>query len=137
MPHLGSQQSRILCINCMKYSLLVDYQCAAHVMSCVIKRLATSTTMNVAEVSTLYECLRTVVKHFESTIQNKELLDEAIEILELQPLHLISWSQTRMGHFLKACKVFDDMLQLYMIQCIQKELELTKGIFCLQQRISL
>ena len=64
--------------------------------------------MNVAEVSMLYECLRTVVKHFESSIKDKELLDEAMEILELQPLHLISWCQTRMGHFLKACKVFND-----------------------------
>ena len=66
--------------------------------------------MNVAKVSMLYECLRTVVKHFESSIKNKELLDEAMEILELQPLHLISWCETRMGHFLKACKVFDEML---------------------------
>ena len=66
--------------------------------------------MNVAEVSMLYEYLRTVVKHFKSSNKNKELLDKAMEILELQPLHLISWCQTRMGHFLKACKVFDDML---------------------------
>ena len=79
----------------MNYELLlVDYQCAAHVSSGVIKHLATSKTMNVAEVTTLYECLRTVVKHFKSSIQNKELLDEAMEILELQPLHLISWCQT-------------------------------------------
>ena len=85
MPHLGNQQSRILCINCIKSLLLVDYRCAAHVLSGVIKRLATSTTMNVAEVSTLYECLRTVAKHFKSTIKNKELLDEAMEILELHP----------------------------------------------------
>ena len=63
-----------------------------------------------SSISTLYECLRTAVKHFESSIKNKELLDEAMEILELQPLHLIAWCQTRMGHFLKACKVFDDML---------------------------
>ena len=64
--------------------------------------------MNVAEVSTLYECLRTVIKHFESSIKNKELLDEAMEILKLQLLHLTSSYQTR--HFLKACKVLDDML---------------------------
>ena len=37
--------------------------------------------MDVAEVSMLYECLRTVVKHFESSIKNTELLDEATEIL--------------------------------------------------------
>ena len=79
-------------------------------MAGVIKCLATSKTMNVAELSMLYECLRAVVKHFKSSIKNKELLDEAMEILELQPFDLISWHQTRMGHFLKACKVFDDML---------------------------
>ena len=67
-------------------------------------------TMNVAEVSMLYEYLRTVVKHFKSSNKNKELLDKAMEILELQPLHLISWCQTKMRHFLKACKVFNDML---------------------------
>lgn len=66
--------------------------------------------MNVAEVTVLYECLRTVIKHFESSIKNKDLLDEAMEILELQPLHLMSWCQTRMGHFLKACKIMDEML---------------------------
>ena len=66
--------------------------------------------MNVPEVTTLYECLRTVIKHFECSIKNKELLDEAMEILELTPLHLLSWCQTRMGHFLKACKVFNEML---------------------------
>ena len=33
-----------------------------------------------------------------------------MELLELQPLHLTSWCQTRMGHFLKGCKVFDMLL---------------------------
>ena len=69
--------------------------------------------MNVAEVSMLHECLRTVVKHFESRIKNKELLDKAMEILELQPLHLTSCCQTRMGHFLKTCKVFDMLPAVY------------------------
>ena len=69
--------------------------------------------MNVAEVSMLHECLRTVVKHFESRIKNKELLDKAMEILELQPLHLTSCFQTRMGHFLKTSKVFDMLPAVY------------------------
>ena len=34
---------------------------------------------------------------------NKELLDECLSILEVQPIHLISWCQTRMGYFFKAC----------------------------------
>ena len=66
--------------------------------------------MNVPEVTTLYECLRTVIKHFECSIKNIELLDDSMEILELSPLHLLSWCQTRMSHFLKSCEVFDSML---------------------------
>ena len=33
-----------------------------------------------------------------------------MEIVELQPLHLVSWCQTRMGHFLTACRLFSDSL---------------------------
>ena len=87
-----------------------EYRCSAHAASRSIKRLTTSKTMNVPDVTILYECLRRVVKHFECSIKNKELLDEALEILESSPLHLISWCQTRMAHFLKASAVFDNML---------------------------
>ena len=87
-----------------------DFRCAAHTASGSIKRLTTSKTMNVGEVTTCYETLRTVIKHFESSVKNKELLDEAMAILEMTPLHLLSWCQTRMSHFLKSCHVFDDML---------------------------
>ena len=87
-----------------------EYRCSAHAASGSIKRLTTSKTMNVPEVTTLYECLRRVVKHFEASVKNKELLDKAMEILEASPLHLISWCQTRMAHFLKASRVFDEML---------------------------
>ena len=48
-----------------------------------IKHLATPKTMNVPEVTSLYECLRTV------SIKNKELFDDAVEILGLSPLHPI------------------------------------------------
>ena len=87
-----------------------DFRCTAHSASGTIKRLTTSKTMNVAEVTTCYETLRTVIKHFESSVKNKEILDTAMEILEMTPLHLLSWCQTRMAHFLKSCSVFDDML---------------------------
>ena len=106
-----------------------------HVLSGVIKRLAPHKTMNVAEVSTLYECLRTVIKHFESSIKNKELLDEAMEILKLQLLHLTSSCQTR--HFLKACKVLDDMLPALYDTMQTEGIRVDERVFCLQQRISL
>ena len=87
-----------------------DFRCSAHSASGTVKRLTTSKTMNVPEVTVVYECLRTVIKHFEQSIKNKETLDQAMEILDMTPLHLLSWCQTRMAHFLKSCAVFDDML---------------------------
>ena len=51
-----------------------------------------------------------VIKHFEASIKNKEILDQALENLQLSKIHLISWCQTRMGHFLKACSVANDAL---------------------------
>ena len=70
----------------------------------------TSKTVNVPEVFALYPVMRTITKHFEASIKNKERLDECMKILELTPLHLISWCQTRMAHFLTACTVFDTNL---------------------------
>ena len=87
-----------------------DFRCSAHAASGSIKRLAQSKTMNVQEVTICYECLRTVIKHFESSIKNKDTLDTAMEILGMTPLHLLSWCQTRMAHFLNSCCIFDDML---------------------------
>ena len=67
--------------------------------------------MDVEEVTELHNVLRTVTKHFESSTKNKELLDECLSILEVQPIHLISWCQTRMGYFFKACTASNDILQ--------------------------
>ena len=72
--------------------------------------MGTSKTINVPEITILYETLRMVIKHFEASIKNKEILDQALENLQLSKIHLISWCQTRMGHFLKACSVANDAL---------------------------
>ena len=87
-----------------------DFRCAAHIASGSSKRLATSKTMNVQEVTDVYETVRTITQHFELSIKNREALNQAMEILELQPLHLVSWCQTRMAHFLTTCKLFSDSL---------------------------
>ena len=88
-----------------------DCRCAAHIASGVAKRLTTSKTMNAEEVTELHNVLRTIAKQFKSSIKTKELLDEFLSILEVQPIHLISWCQTRMGYFCKACTASNDILQ--------------------------
>ena len=67
--------------------------------------------MNAEEVTELHNVLRTIAKQFKSSIKTKELLDEFLSILEVQPIHLISWCQTRMGYFCKACTASNDILQ--------------------------
>ena len=62
------------------------------------------------------------IKPFESSVKNKETLDQYMEILEMTRLHILSWCQTCMAHFLKSCRVFDGMLAaVYDVMC-------TKGI---------
>ena len=67
-----------------------------------LKRLARSKTMNVEEVTTFYECIRSIIKHFQCSVKDKEILDTCLGILELGKMHL-SWCGTRMAHFLDAC----------------------------------
>ena len=52
-----------------------DFRCAFHISGGgVIKRATTSKNMNVPELTVLYETIRTVVKHFEGSIKNQEIL---------------------------------------------------------------
>ena len=67
--------------------------------------------MSVNEVTTLYESLKPVVKHFKFSSKSKELLDNCMAALEMSHgIHLVTWCTTRMVHFLEACKSFDELL---------------------------
>ena len=65
--------------------------------------------MNVPGMTFFYESF-CKVKYFEASVKNKELLDDVTEILEVKPLHFISWCQTRMTHLFKASATFDEKL---------------------------
>ena len=91
-----------------------DFLCSAHAVSGSIKCLMMSKTMNVPVITTLYKCLRILIKHFESSVKNKEAIDQCMEILKMTTLHLLSWWQTCMVHFLKTCHVYDEMLAAVM-----------------------
>ena len=105
------------------------FWCSARAASGFIKRLVTSKTMNVHEVITLYESLRTIIKNLESSVKNKEALDnvwrfskQLLCIFYLGAKHgwPISWnsSMSLMRY-----------LQLHMVLCILK-------VFVLKSRIS-
>ena len=87
-----------------------SFRCSAHAADGSLKRLARSQTMSVEQVTLLYPCLKTVTKHFTNSCKSKEQLDKAMCMLELKPIHMLSWCATRMAHFMEACVSFDDIL---------------------------
>ena len=81
----------------------LDFRCSSHATDGSLKRIAKSESMSVEEVKSLYLSLRSVVKHFHCSVKSKELLDKALEMVEIEKgIHLISWCSTRIGHFLTA-----------------------------------
>ena len=94
------------------------YQCATHSSDLVMKRMAKSKTMSVPEVVNICDCVRRVFKHFEMSTKSKEILIEALAILEMNQLKLLSWGGTRMAHFVTTCKQFTKFLSaVYNCMC--------------------
>ena len=91
-------------IMCSLYGILSPaFRCASHSSDGTLKRIARSKTMCVDEMVELYALsMSPVVKHFSYSAKNGETLDRAMELLEMTPLHLLSWCGTRMAHFLDA-----------------------------------
>ena len=89
-------------IMCSLYGILSPaFRCASHSSDGTLKRMTSSQTMCVDEMVELYESMSPVVKHFSYSVKNRETLDRAMELLEMTPLHLLSWCGTRMAHFLE------------------------------------
>ena len=65
-----------------------DFLWSAHAVSGSIKCLVMSKTMNVPVVTTLYKCQRIIIKHFESSLKNKEPIHQCMEILKMTTLHV-------------------------------------------------
>ena len=108
----------------------LDFRCSSHATDGSLKRIAKSESMSVEEVKSLYLSLRSVVKHFHCSVKSKELLDKALEMIEIEKgIHLISWCSTRIGHFLTACdKANSSLVPLYnmMYSCGTRQEERDK-----------
>ena len=74
---------------CNTVITLSAYRCSPHTADGTLKRLARSKTMNVEEVTTFYECIRSIIKHFLCSVKDKEILDTCLGILELGKMHLV------------------------------------------------
>ena len=102
---------RTSCLLCLWYGLDAPcYHCAAHSSYLVMKWMSEPRIMSVLEVVKTYDCLGRLLKHFKMCTKRKEKLNEALAILEINRLKLLSWGGTRMAHFFTGCKKFTKLL---------------------------
>ena len=59
--------------------------------------------MNQIDAKGLYENLKALLKYFSLSPKGSEMLHEALNMLEMNDIHLLHWASTRMAGFLDAC----------------------------------
>ena len=78
--------------------------CASHAASGTVRRTTTSATMSDPDAVLFYNLFRKILKHFSMSPKSPELLNNALNVLEQNDIHLLVWGGTRMAGFLDACK---------------------------------
>ena len=84
--------------------------CSSHAASGTIRRTCTSATMSDPDATALYNSLRTILKHFSKSAKSTELLNNALDALEQNNVHMLVWGGTRMAGFLDGCKQSSSIL---------------------------
>lgn len=79
-------------------------RCSGHAASGSIKRLASSKTMCVEEVVTFADGLRPVLRHFQQSGKSTSFLNEALTMLEMKNINVLTWCPTRMANLLDASR---------------------------------
>ena len=114
--------------------------CASHVSSGTIRRITTSKTMSDPEAVKLYNSLRKILKHFSLSAKSTEMLNNALDMLDQNNIHMLVWGSTRMSGFLDGCKQASSILVPFLDTIIagnirQEEAAYIlspKGLFVLQ-----
>ena len=60
--------------------------------------------MSDPDAVTLYSSLRKILKHFSKSPKSTELLNNTLNVLEQNDIHMLVWGGTRMADFLDGCK---------------------------------
>ena len=85
-------------------------RCSGHAASGAMKRLTNSKTMAVDEVVTFTEGLGPILKHFALSGKSTDSLREALKLMEMKPIRMMTWCPTRMCNILDCSKRTVDML---------------------------
>ena len=72
-----------------------------------IKRMVNSKTVNVPDITEFLPYFCTILRHFQLSGKSLTLLNEALEILELKTIHILTFCPTNMNYLLQAFSVCD------------------------------
>ena len=72
-------------------------RCVVHAMDGSIKRMTKSATYSVEEFKDFTTNLGPVLRHFKLSGKSTSLLNDALAILEMKPIHLMTWCPTWMS----------------------------------------
>ena len=62
-----------------------------------------SQTMSVLKVVRFAEGLQPILRNFTLSGKNSSMLNDALEIMEMKPIKLMTWCPTRMANVLDCC----------------------------------
>ena len=96
-----------------------------------IPRTTISETMCDDNIIKLYNALLKVLKHFSQSPKSTELLNNALTIMEMSPVHMLTWAGTRMGGFLDGCKKFSAILKSFMDTLVTGNIRTEETLFLL------
>ena len=84
--------------------------CSSHLASGTIRRMCTSANSSQADATSLYDNLKALLKHFAMSPKSTEFLNNALNALELNSVHMLNWGSTCMAGFMDACVQASEIL---------------------------
>ena len=77
-------------------------RCVVHAADGSMKRMVNSKTMNVQDITDFVPTLRVVLRHFQLSGKSTALLNEALDVLDMKSIHMMTFCPTRMSYILSA-----------------------------------
>ena len=84
-------------------------ECSSHSASGTIQRMCTSVNSSHADATSLYDNLKALLK-FAMSQKSTEFLNNTLNALELNSVHMLNWGSTCMAGFMDACVQASEIL---------------------------
>ena len=77
-------------------------RCVVHAADGSVKRMTNSKTMNFLDLSEFIPTLKVILRHFQLSGKSTALLKEALEMMDMKTIHMMTYCPTRMSYLLTA-----------------------------------